>query len=84
MSNSKPLTDDQKRQIIPLINDQGLTEVQIANKWGKHPQTIRYWVRKLREEAKRQGVELKINTRVGRRANPIQLPHGDTSQKVAS
>lgn len=68
------LTDEQKMQIVPLINDQGMTQMDISKKFGCHVQTIRYWVRKIRKEAVRSGVDIKINTRAGRR--PTRIPHG--------
>jgi transposase len=45
----KPLTFEQLREIIPLINDSGLTTADLALIYGVHRVTIFRWINKLKD-----------------------------------
>lgn len=72
-SSNNKLTQEQRLGIIPRINEKKMTQVEIAKEYGVHVQTIRYWVRRIRDTAKANGVEILIDTRAGRRASNIDL-----------
>lgn len=72
-SSNNKLTNEQKSSIIKKINDDNMTLVGIAKEFGVHPRTIGYWIKKIRKEANKQGLDIKINTHAGRRPTKLNI-----------
>lgn len=58
----KPLTFEQLRDIVPLMNDSGLNTGDIALLYGVHRVTVFRWIKRLRDA----GIPVHLNNKGGR------------------